>query len=41
MSDDGERFLMIRERSGQRGATISVVLDWFAEVAAAAPSEEH
>ncbi|HKQ50623.1 MAG TPA: protein kinase [Phycisphaerae bacterium] len=39
VSADGQRFVMIRERSPQGGAGIHVVLNWFEELKALAPKE--
>ena len=40
VSQDGERFVMIRERAEDGGAQIHVVLHWFNELRAAGPQEE-
>ena len=40
VSQDGERFVMIRERAEDGGAQIHVVLHWFHELRAAGPQEE-
>ena len=40
VSQDGQRFVMIRERAEEGGAEVHIVLDWFTEVLAAAPREQ-
>ena len=41
VSDDGQRFVMIRDRAEEGGAQIHVVLHWFNELRAAGPQEEN
>jgi Tol biopolymer transport system component len=41
VSPDGQRFLMVRERSTEGGAEVNVVLNWFEELKALAPKESN
>jgi hypothetical protein len=40
VTQDGERFVMIRERTEESGAEVHVVLNWFTELLAAAQREQ-
>jgi serine/threonine-protein kinase len=40
VTQDGQRFVMIRERAEDNGAEVHIVLDWFTELLAAEPQAD-